>query len=152
MLFVLSVSIQLLCSSLANIMPITYSQAAVRYVPMATTSIREDNTTDQKCRHYKVSNLSCTHRCISHRPSTKGRSTAEVFCRYKENIYLNPLLLCTGSAFRLARIIHLQDIVDLCWNVAMCAWQDGQLLMAVFLGLWCCLPWCWWWPPKHVGM
>jgi hypothetical protein len=45
----------------------------------------------------------------------------------------------------------------LCWrgkrNTTTCAWQNGHNLIAVFFGLWCCLPW--WWclaPPKHVGI
>jgi hypothetical protein len=48
MMFVLSVSIHLLSSSLAEIMHIPYSQAKIRYVPVAATSIREDNTSGPK--------------------------------------------------------------------------------------------------------
>ena len=48
MIFVLSVSIQLLSGSLAKLTHIPCSQAILPYVPVATTSIRADKTTDPK--------------------------------------------------------------------------------------------------------
>jgi len=50
MIFVLSMSIQLLSSSLANIMHTIYIQAIFPHVPLPTTRIREESNTDQKHR------------------------------------------------------------------------------------------------------